>query len=236
MQDPLAWYNLVYLIPLAIGVVAAFGAGLGHDAGGHDADHDHDLTDHNAGHSLGHDHDSEHNSKGLRQVDAVPVARVKQRQPLWRMVLSLLGMGKIPLSILLMMGPLLFGGTGFTINMLLDNLHPLLSFAISFPLATTVSIVLTSFLGSLIGRYMPALETANTTANDLIGSMGKLTLPTSDTNVGLAQVYDRYKRMHQVRCKTRIGALPKGGDILIVDYDETTAVYVVEQSELLLIS
>ena len=90
----LAWYNLIFLLPLAVGLLLIFGnmAGIGADA---DADVDHDAD-------ADHDHDA--GSK------------------LFLHVLTALGVGKVPLSIVMMLMCMIFGGIGMMLNFILMDL------------------------------------------------------------------------------------------------------------------
>ena len=201
----LEWYNLVFLIPIAVGLVLIAGSalGLGHDAG-HEVGHD---VHHDVGH--GHGHDGHHESSFAK-------------------ALSLIGIGRAPLMVVLMMMSLLFGGIGFASNTLLAPVlrTPYVYFWLSLAAAFFGMVILTAKLARFIAKVMPSTETYSITKQDLVGSSGELMLP-ADTTTGLAQVSDHEGNVHNITCRTYEGSLPKGGKVLVVDYKEEGDLYVV---------
>jgi hypothetical protein len=195
MGNPLAWYNVIFYIPLVIGVLLVLGsafAGHGHDAGhDHDADHGHDGD----GHGL----------------------------------LSLLGVGRVPLTVGLMIAAFLFGGIGVIVNLTLAaaGLAPGVYGPIAVGSAVVYTLLLTRPAASLIQRVMPTTETYPITRQDFAGCTGTLLLP-ADPTTGYAQVKDPEGNVHNIKCRTARDALAKGTSILIVEYDEETKTYVVD--------
>ena len=74
---------------------------------------------------------------------------------------------------------------------------------------------------------MPTTETYLITRQGFAGCTGKLLLP-ADASSGYAQVKDREGNVHNIKCRTNGAALAKGREILVVEYDEETQVYVVD--------
>lgn len=195
-HDMLAWYNVIFYIPLVVGLLMAIGmatgvAGLHHDVGvdgdGH-ADH-------------GHAHDTDRH--GLA---------------------SLLGFGKVPVLLVVLTMLLTFGGIGVSLNLFLDeelkaNLVPLISIAV----AAICTIALTGTLSRVIARIMPTTETASTTKQDLIGVVGTLTL-IPGASVGLAQI-TKNGDMFQIHVQVDGESLAKGASVLVTEYDPTSDVY-----------
>jgi hypothetical protein len=142
--------------------------------------------------------------------------------------LSMLGLGKVPLTVLLMMSNLIFGGVGIGMNAVLA---PIIGVAwiyglISLAIATISALVLTGGASRLLNRVMPTSETVRITRHGLAGQSGVLLLP-ADTTGGLAQITDFQGNIHNIRCRTFEGELPKGGPILVVEYDKEKDAYVV---------
>jgi hypothetical protein len=202
MGDVLAWQNLIFYIPLALGVLLVLGSFFtAHDAGhdpGHDLGHDHD---HDAGHGIG----------------------------LGGRALSLLGIGRVPLTVALMMASFLFGGIGILVNTILSSAG--LAAGTYGPIALTSAVVYTLLLArptaALVRRVLPATESYTIARRDFIGCTGALLLP-ADPTTGLAQVKDPEGNVHNVKCRAVKGPLAKGTTILIVDYDEDTKTYLVD--------
>ena len=199
----LEWYNLIFEIPLALGLLAIIGLVLGIEMPhGIDLDGDGHVD---IGHDAGHDaeHDTETSS--------------------WSIV-SLLGFGKVPFGLTIMVMLLTYGGTGICCNFFLAPLLKFTSFFVlpSIAAALFVMVVLTGSIARLVNRVMPTLETTNTTSYDLIGSTGDLILP-ADTTQGLVLI-KRQGDVYQVDCRSET-PLPKGASVLVTSYEEGTKVY-----------
>jgi len=215
--DLLQWYNLVYAIPVAFGILAIAGSALGF--GDHEGGHDHDFGDGHDGH-LEHDHDAGHeHDNGHEQGSGTKI-------------LSAIGVGRVPLSILLAMITMIFGGTGLIVNIVLDSLG--LSAGIMFiftcPVALIISLVLSGLMARLVGRFMPTTETYVVKKKQLQGSVGTL-ITSVDSRFGLLQVRDRFGHLHQVSCRTiSDGAeLAKGVQVLLAEYNEKEGIYYVSE-------
>lgn len=212
-----AWQNIVFFIPIAVGIILVFGSAFG----GHDADGDHDVDgDADDGGDLrgaGHIDDPSH-----QHADGV-------EKGLLGKALSVLGIGRVPLTMVMMMSSLLFGGIGIVSNTILSALIgvPWIYGPISIVVAFLGMVTLTGKAAQLLNRYMPTTETYRVSKSDLAGQTGVLLLP-SDTSEGMAQVKDHEGNIHNVRCRTLKGPMPKGGEILVIEYDEETKTYVVD--------
>lgn len=202
MGDPLAWQNLIFNIALAAGVLLVLGSALGGQ--GHDTGHD-------AGHDAGHDHDGSHEHGSLGRA------------------LSVLGVGRVPLTVALMIACFLFGGLGVILNTLFASLGmaPGVYGLISVGAAFVGMVLLTGQAARLVGRILPSSETYPITRQDFAGCTGTLLLP-ADPTTGYAQVKDAEGNVHNVQCRTVRGALAKGTAILIVEYDEASKTYLVD--------
>ncbi|HTM68903.1 MAG TPA: hypothetical protein VL426_06425 [Candidatus Binatia bacterium] len=219
MEYLFAWQNLIFLIPLAVGILLVFGSAFG--GSDHDADHD---VDHDVGHDAGHGHDGHDGHKGAVDPGHASETFVMK-------ALSLLGVGKVPLTAVLMMMSLLFGGFGMVLNMVLSSLG--LPAWIYGPVSAAAACIgmfaLTGRAVKLLNRFMPTNETYRVSRHDFAGCTGKLLLP-ANSKEGYAQVKDHEGNVHNVKCRTIRGELPKGGDILVIEYDEENQTCIVDAS------
>ena len=221
MDFLLAWQNLIFLTPILIGVFAslAIATGFGGEVGegnaeaGESVDCDDasgdstvgDVTDHNGTTGNGDGHNG---------------------HSMFQQALSLLGVGKVPLSIVIMLSNLSFGIVGITSNVLLGSsgLRLLASLAIAFG----AMILITASCAKMMSRIVPSFESRTVSQRDLLGIQACLILPASPTS-GLAHVRDQFGTLHQIRCRTAHGEIPDGCDVMAYDYDEKESVYLIEE-------
>jgi len=149
-------------------------------------------------------------------------------------MLEMLGVGRVPVTVVVMMASLLFGGTGIILNRILAslNLPAALYGAAAVGGALVMTAALTGWATRLLGRIMPTTETYVVTRHDFAGCTGKLLLP-ADATSGYAQVKDREGNVHNIKCRTVGAALAKGQEILVVEYDDETKTYVVDANPVL---
>jgi hypothetical protein len=202
MANLLAWQNVIFYIPLAVGLLLILGSAFG-------------VHDHDAGHAHGHDagHDAHHDGHGS----------------LFERAFAVLGVGRVPLTVLLMMAALYFGGLGIILNTLLSSagLAPALYGAISVAGAFIGMVGLTGATARLIHRRLPTSESYPISRHDFAGCSGTLLLP-ADSSSGYAQIKDREGNVHNIKCHTTGAALPKGTVILVVEYDEDSKIFVID--------
>jgi membrane protein implicated in regulation of membrane protease activity len=223
LDSLLAWGNLVFYIPLVVGLLLVVGMALGVADTGHDLEGHAELGADGAGHvgaDGGHDaggHDTGgHGDGGHGQAGGHGSAA--------QGLLSLLGFGRVPLMILLTTLCLLFGGSGIILNNSLGALgiHGGWAGWISLPGALVCTLVVTPFLARLVARLMPTTETASMSKEDLFGCTGTLILP-SDRDSGLVQVR-RGGDVYQLPCRSAV-PLAKGTTVLVTDYDDPQRAY-----------
>ncbi|MBU1179318.1 YqiJ family protein [Patescibacteria group bacterium] len=237
MSELFAWYNIVFYIALAAALLMVVGVvlGIGVDS---DADHDveHDVSvdvdhglelgaDHDADHDMDHGAEHDHEARGGSPLDTSS----GQGRSLLVRFLSVAGVGKVPLTYLLLLLFLIFGGIGFVSNTLLAPLlvSPWIYFWISLALAIFGMIFFTGKLAKLVNKYMPSTETYAPTKMDLIGTRGEVAIRTT-SEFGVAQIYDNRGNLHRITCKTSSGEFPQGHNIIVVDYNNETDFYTVE--------
>jgi membrane protein implicated in regulation of membrane protease activity len=211
-----AWYNLLFYIPLGIGLLMVLGVVLGITEMPHgiDVDGDHDFS---PGNDASPDHDTDHGAEHGATHEHNGGSRV---------FFSLIGFGKAPVLILVMAMTLIFGGTGTIVNFFIA---PLLRFTgafvvISIAAALFTMVSLTGIIARTVARFMPTLETESCTKHDLVGCGGSIVLD-SDTASGLVQI-SKKGDVYQVSCRSS-EVLTKGTSVLVTDYDATQKVYVV---------
>lgn len=237
MIQLLAWYNLLFYIPiiggLLLGAAMLLGLGSGHEPGDVDAAHAHGSTGHDAAHHSHHE-----------LADHAPDAALAHPATFLSHVADLLGLGRVPISISLMLVLLIFGGTGTTVNLALaDRLAGRSDYALLSIGAAVVAVLLLAGPSSrLLGKVAPAIETYPVSRRDLIGCNAVL-LNDTDEQGGYAQARDREGNVHNITCrtygagpdpgpdpKTIRGPLPKGTLVLIIDFDPQANRYAVAQS------
>lgn len=217
MDHIFAWQNVIFYIPIAVGIILVFGSAFGgHDG---DADGDHDADADNDGDIRGAGHIDDPSAHHADSAENGPLHKA----------LSLLGIGRVPLTVVLMMSSLLFGGIGIVMNTLLSAVIgvPWIYGPISIVVAFLGMVTLTGKAAKLLNRFVPTTETYRVSKHDLAGQTGVLLLPANSSD-GLAQVKDHEGSIHNVRCRTLRGELPKGGEVLVIEYDEDARVYVVD--------
>jgi Protein of unknown function (DUF1449) len=200
--DFLKWYNLIFYIPMIIGLLSVLGigfSGIDHDVGIHADAHGDFHSDHDAD----GDHDSE--GQGPRSY-----------------ILGLLGIGRVPLAISVMSLFLIFAGAGICMNIFLGKLIELWD---GFAMASVVVALIATFFGTafinrLVGRFMPTTETDSVCKMDLIGCTGVATL-SCDQSGGLAQIKNKSGDLYQIQCRAD-HLIPKGSQILTIEYYESS--------------
>ncbi len=195
-----------------------------HDVDAHfDMDHDvHVDFDHDVDAHVGLDHDVDVHADVDHDVEAdVHVDAAHTELSILEVALSFFGVGRVPLSILLMTFLITFAVVGWGVNTLLKD--ALLSPAAFFPLSCAAAVFCglsgTKLLASTLGRFLKPLETAATPRSALVGRIATTVLPVTE-QFGQAHVHDDYGSLHKVTCKVPEGAEPiaKGQSVLLVRY------------------
>lgn len=242
----LNWWNLIFVLPfglalLYLGLYTVSGITFGDsdlDADGdldidHDVDMDHDVDadadadqDIDADHDLDADHDAdaEHELEGESQS-------ISQGSSAGS-ALSWLGVGRVPLSIVLMVLLLTWGVVGFITNAALQRSGAAATI-ISVPVAAVVSLAVTRLVAMFIARYLPLYETTARRRHELLGSIGEAILPI-DRKFGMASVRDQTGDLYQVACRAEEDAdpIPKGTRVQLISYNAKQGLfYVTRQTQ-----
>ena len=229
MLEILEWWNLVFVLPFLTGLLylglLCVGLGGEHEIEAHiDVGLDHGMSidvdhglDHGIEHSteVGHGHDGDHG--------------------IFVRALSFLGVGRVPISLVLMSFCFLWGASGYLGNQLFKEVfrYPALFFWPSLGLALAGSVFGTRWLARGLARIMPSTETYATLPGDLVGQTAEaLFLITSQ--FGRARLRDRYHNIQDVSVRLADGGdpIPAGSRIVLLRYDATEQAYVVRHDTL----
>jgi hypothetical protein len=249
IQWLLAWHNLIFIAPLLLALlyvglyaVTGIGAGEGADAD-HDVDHDVDAeadfhadadvhadADADVDAHVDADADVDGDADVHADADAHDHAHAEANgggSPLSTM-LTLLGVGRTPFSIVMVVLLMTWGIIGFLTNVILlqkSSTGPIVSL-LPIGLAAVGSLVLTRGLSGFLGRVMPTNETYARRRHDLLGSVGEAILPV-DSSFGMAAVRDDHGDLFQVACRLQgeRAALPKGAKVRLVAYNGKSGIY-----------
>lgn len=226
------WWNLMFLVPLGLALLYlgvyslsgwTFGEGLDHDF---DADADADVhldadvdadADADVHADLDHasadgDHDAEAEGNG--------------GTPVWLAILSLLGVGRIPVSLVLMVLGLTWGLVGFGANRVIGGERP---WAVSLPVAAVSAVVVSNVTAKLVRRYLPLNETYAVPRHNLLGRTGQAIYAIDET-FGMATVHDATGTLHQVTCRVAKGHGPiaKGAAVQLSGYSPKDQTFYVD--------
>ncbi len=225
-MELLQWWNLIFLLPavaallylllLALGALPAEG---GHGDTGVDLD-------------LGAHFDFHGPHIEIHPGD-IPDDLPTESDP-FRGALSLIGIGRIPLSLVLMSFLFLWGFFGWVANLVFQGViaSPALFIWPSMAVALVGSVALTRLFAVRLGRLMPATESYGAAAQELVGRVADVRYALTETN-GSVQLYDRFGSMHEVPARVRPGepAIPAGERVVLWRFDAGSGVYFALQDD-----
>jgi hypothetical protein len=253
MQWILSWPNMIYVIPFGLALLYLATYTLsGWTFGDADADADHELEadhDFDAEHDFDADHDIDADADADTDMDADAGADAEHEvatthdgghesaggtSPLWT-ALSFLGVGRIPLSIVLMILLLVWGSVGFMANQISRDVMGETWRVVcwSLPIAAIASVMATNGMSRAINRFMPLNLTFAKRRHELLGSVGEVILPVN-ANFGMASVRDEGGDLFQVPCRLETGqsgTVPKGARVKLVAYSANETLFYVRALE-----
>ncbi len=210
---------------------------LDHDVSmDHDVDLDHDVSiDHDV--DLDHDVDIDHGMEHGLDADHDHHVGGGHNDSLMLRALSVIGFGKVPMSILFLCLAVLFGATGLVANGLFEHVlpwawGPALYVWPSLALAVLVSLTLTGTIARGMGRIMPTTETYAIRPGDLVGCVGTAVYPLTAGRPGVVHCHDAGGTVQQIAAVSRDTDLPKGTEVIIVRYRAEEGHYDVSASPL----
>ncbi len=235
MQLLSQWWNLIFELPFTLGLLyLAIYTLSGWTFGETGADLDHDLdasadasVDADAHLSLEHDagaegHDSEGHDADQDQTGASALLAV----------LGWVGVGKAPLSVVLMVLLLSWGTIGFCVNRILEHQPVDRSIAAAIGVAGVGSILMTRLVSTLVGKYLPTTETYARRRHELLGSLGEALYPI-DATFGMVTGRDDRGERFEVACRTENNQTPvaKGTPVQLVGYSARERMFYVVPAE-----
>jgi hypothetical protein len=248
----LEWYNLIFVAPIALAaiylILSSMGIGgeTGHDLG-HDVSVDHDITvDHDlavehdvalehdisvehdvaAEHDLGADHGAvagheaptglEHEVHGEHMVEHHETSLLLRG-------LTVLGFGKIPLSLLVTSLMVLFGVSGLAANTVFGYLLPFKWAPVvyvwpSLGFAVLVGLSLTGVTARGLARLMPTSETYAVLPEELVGLVGIAVYGLREGQKAEVHVKDGAGDWHSIAGQPVIGDIAKDQEVVLVRY------------------
>lgn len=200
------WQNLLFILPMVMAVflIILQAAGLGGD---HDHDHDHDFD---------HDHDIHHE----------PGVHIEHGHSDGFKLLSLFGIGKVPLTIVAVSLCLLWGAGGLVGNFVV-NRGPLVAIVV----AAAFALIGTRVLSSLISKVMPSLETSSRPGEWYLNKEARVLYPLK-VDSGAVQIGnpEGLKIELQARIEAGHAEIPEGSSVILVRFDRDSHCYFVRQS------
>jgi hypothetical protein len=206
-MELLEWWNLIFLLPafaallylllLALGALPAEGEhGDLHVEvhGAHFEFHPHDLAG-----DISHD--------VLHESDP------------FRGVLSLIGVGRIPLSLVVMSFCFLWGFFGWVANQVFSSVIP-------------NPALFTRLLAVRLGRLMPSTESYGASTRELVGRIADVRYAITETS-GTVQLHNQYGSLYEVPARVRPGEppIPSGERVILWRYDEAEGAFLAAQDE-----
>lgn len=218
-MDLLAWWNLIFELPFVAAFVYVLLLATGTVAGGGGGEVDQDV-DAGPEADSDFDHGIEHALvDGHEQAQISPLSQI----------LGFLGLGKVPLSILLISFSTLWSLFGWTSNQILQRIvpYPAVFVGISVLVAGVSSLMLTRYLAKGLSRLLPSVESYGVDQEDLLGAGGDARYEITET-FGEAQVRDKYGNLHQVSCRVAAGEEPiaAGSKVVLLTYKPEEKVYI----------
>ncbi|MFK7986370.1 MAG: hypothetical protein AB8I08_10090 [Sandaracinaceae bacterium] len=210
-------HQLVFYLPIVFGAILAFGAALGLLEAMPDLDIDLDMD-------ADMDIDAEVSAELEGEADAEG-----ESSAVGASILTMLGVGKAPLGVLVMCACFLFGTFGLAVDGVLE--HVFGSGAGWVVLSASIALVLsglgTGKMAGFAAKLVPTKETYASSHEQLLGQTGTA-LHATDGQYGLAAVQDPGGARLEVRVCTYDGeTIARGEPLLVADYDEDTRVFLV---------
>ena len=216
---PIAYW--LFLSALVLGSVLGVGALLG--GAEIDADGDADL-DADAETDLEGDMDADANAEGNE-----PGATEAHGAGFW----AALGVGRVPLGLLLALDLLLFGGLGVVGAESLARWWPRsVAATLWLPIALVGALYLGARVARCVARRLPTEETYAVSRDALIGQIARAELDV-DARFGRAKVVDDGGALHFVRCHSTGPRIAAGTELVLTDRDPETGVYTAVAADLM---
>lgn len=149
-------------------------------------------------------------------------------------LLNLLGLGRVPLSLILISFCMLWGIIGWFAVRAFSSLwqQPATFIWPSLVVALLGATLLTRLMTGLLGRIMPRTESYGAGARELVGRLAEARYAITTTG-GSVQVYDQHGSMHEVPARVLPGdsPIPAGARVILFRYDDVAGSYLVAQDD-----
>lgn len=150
--------------------------------------------------------------------------------------LGAIGVGRVPLSLVLMSFAFLWGFFGWAGNRIFGAMlgPPALFIWPSLLLALVAATVLTRFLAMRLGRLMPATESYGAASRELVGRVAAVRYPLTETS-GSVQLHDSFGTLHEVPARVMPGeeVIPAGAKVVLWRFSQEASAYFAIQDEAL---
>jgi len=125
----------------------------------------------------------------------------------------MLGVGRVPLGLLLTVLLTTYGAIGLAANRALPSMPALLPISLVF--AAGGSLLVSGLVSRVLARVVPRDETYASSFDSLVGCSGKVVslLPPAE---GYAQVQDHFGNMLEVRCRNLTSTPLRAGERVVV--------------------
>lgn len=149
-------------------------------------------------------------------------------------VLSFLGVGKVPITMILVPLVMTWGIVGCGCNHIITHTvkPPHWPFMLgSIIIAATAGVVTAKLFAGAIAIILPTAERSATSKKELIGKTARVTSGQVTTSFGRARLRDDHGNSITVYCKIPYGrrVAQKGDEIILLDYDEEDGKFEVEK-------
>jgi membrane protein implicated in regulation of membrane protease activity len=217
------WWNLIFVVPfglalLYLGVYATSGFTFG------DADADAGVN--------GPDMDADAEFAVDADADGADIDAHDCHVPLHIAAMSWIGIGRVPLSLVLMVLLLTWGFFGFATSYYLERNRPgfTMTPAVSIAAAAVGSLLATALASRAVARWLPTSETYAARRHDLLGRSGEA-IYQIDQQSGVVSLRDENNDLFQVPCRVHGDRAPiaKGSHVRLIAYNgREKAFYVTE--------
>lgn len=209
-----AGYNLPFTIALIVCVFLSalqFTGAVGDDDGDLDQDGDTDG-----------DSDGDADAEGDGDLDGNPLTAI----------LDFMGVGRVPLTIFLLLFTMVFGLSGWLSTRLIfgDNPAPFFPLILGVWLAVFVwSGFITGRLARLMAQLVPSTTTTATQRDQLVGRVGRVASPRVDTKYGQVKVRDAAGTLLTLFAVTPADEFPitRDAEVILVEFDPQRKLYTV---------
>ena len=229
----LDWQYLIFLLPIAFGalylLLMAAGLSGGSETGDADASVDHDVgMDHGDVDADQGDVTADHGDVAAGDVGHAHIEHAGLDQELhpglFDTAIGFLGIGKVPMSILMMSYCFIWGVSGMASITLLGEQAAVKAIGI----AVVASILVTRYFAIGLSKLVPSVESYHTPQSTLVGLGGEVLYAITDSS-GIVRVRDAQDNLRDVPCRVAPGdkRIPAGTEVVLLHYDPVKKVFFV---------